>query len=240
VIKKTVLVLGASSDIGVELIKILVKKKYLITAHYNSNHKILSRIKKKYKNLKLIKKNFENLNEKNIKTFCETNLKNNYGIFVNLIGYVDNVSYEKFNLNNLINSIKINSIIPMIILKEILNKMIYYKFGRILNCSSIGVKFGGGKKSFNYSYSKHASEFIPSSIKKLAKKNILINNIRIGLTDTKIHNSLKSKSNLKKRILLIPSKKIADKKEIANYLFFLISEENSYMTNETVTVAGGE
>ena len=128
----------------------------------------------------------------------------------------------------------------MIILKKILGKMIVKKYGRILNCSSIGVKFGGGKNSFNYSYSKHASEFIPSSIKRLAKKNILINNIRIGVTDTKIHKNLKNQSEIKKRISLIPTKKIANKIEIANYLYFLISEENSYMTNETITVAGGE
>ena len=30
------------------------------------------------------------------------------------------------------------------------------------------------------------------------------------------------------------------KEEIANYIYFLISEKNSFMTNETITVSGGE
>ena len=43
------------------------------------------------------------------------------------------------------------------------------KYGRILNCSSIGVKFGGGDKTYNYSLSKHLLEFIPRYIKEHAK-----------------------------------------------------------------------
>ena len=33
---------------------------------------------------------------------------------------------------------------------------------------------------------------------------------------------------------------MARPEEIANYIVFLISEKNSYMTGETLTVAGGE
>ena len=77
--------------------------------------------------------------------------------------------------------------------------MIKNGYGRILNCSSIGVKFGGGLNSYNYSLSKHTSEFIPSFFKKLAKKNILYNNLRIGFTDTKIHKKIKNIKELKKK-----------------------------------------
>ena len=38
---KNVLILGASSDIGVELIKIFAQNDYSITAHCNSNNKSL-------------------------------------------------------------------------------------------------------------------------------------------------------------------------------------------------------
>ena len=49
------------------------------------------------------------------------------------------------------------------------------KWGRILNCSSIGIKFGGGFNSFNYSLSKHSLEFMPNNYKHWAKKNVFIN-----------------------------------------------------------------
>ena len=43
--------------------------------------------------------------------------------------------------------------------------MVKNKFGRILQTSSIGVKFGGGKNTFNYSVSKKVNEFILEIIK---------------------------------------------------------------------------
>ena len=135
----------------------------------------------------------------------------------------------------------INTIIPMFVLRHILKKMVKKKYGRIVNGSSIGVKFGGGENSFNYSLSKHLLEFIPNTLRKLASKNIIINNIRIGVTDTKIHKKLKrNKSFLKKRISLIPTGRLASKKEIAEYIYMLLNEKNSFMTNQTLTVSGGE
>ena len=40
--KRRVLILGASSDIGVEVIKKILEKKWQITAHYSNNKKILT------------------------------------------------------------------------------------------------------------------------------------------------------------------------------------------------------
>ena len=113
------------------------------------------------------------------------------------------------------------------------------KFGRLLHVSSIGVKYGGGQNTFNYSLSKHVLEFLPSYIKNLSKYNILSNILRAGVVKTKIHKKIKGK-NLKKRIKLIPIGRAANKNEIVNMIFFLSSENNSYLTNEKVTIAGGE
>ena len=45
---KKILILGASSDIGIEVIKKLLGLKYIITAHYSNNNKSL----KNFKNIK--------------------------------------------------------------------------------------------------------------------------------------------------------------------------------------------
>ncbi len=239
--KKNILVLGASSDIGISLIKLLLKKEFIITAHCSKYNKTLTKIAKKNNNLHIVKKNLGLINDKNISNLCINNFNKSYGAFVNLIGYTDKKSFNNTTIKNFLKSISINSLIPMLILRYIFKKMKKNKYGRILNCSSIGVKFGGGENSFNYSMSKHISEFIPSIIKKSANRNILINNLRIGVTDTKIHNRLKrNKFIMKKRISFIPIKRMALKDEIAEYIYFLISEKNSFMTNETITVAGGE
>ena len=69
--------------------------------------------------------------------------------------------------------------------------------------------------------------------------NILYNSLRIGVTNTRIHKKISGK-NMKKRISMIPSKKIAEISEIGDYINYLISEKNTFIVNQTLTIAGGE
>ena len=191
------------------------------------------------KNVFKLKSNFRNLNDKKIREFVKQLKSKKIANIVNLVGYIDNINYLKSNLENTISSLKVNTLIPNFIIKELLPYMIKIQFGRIVNGSSIGVKFGGGESTYNYSLSKHTLEFIPSYIKKLSIKNILINNIRIGVTNTKLHSKIKNKV-INKRTKLIPIGRMGETHEIANYIYFLISKKNSYLTNETISVSGGE
>ena len=230
---RKVLIIGGSSDIGVELAKLFLKKNYNLDLHYSSK---LSSIKNlKFKNINFIKADFSKMNYKNIlKKFS-----NNYDIIINLTGFIDNKNFEKFKLKDLQKSIKINSIIPLMIIRLSIKNMIKKKWGRIINSSSIGVKYGGGLNTFTYSISKHINEFIPAYIKKLASKNVFYNVIRIGLTDTKIHKKIKNR-NLSSRINLVPVKKMAKPIDIAQYIYFISSENNNFISSEIVMIAGGE
>ena len=102
---------------------------------------------------------------------------------------LDNKGFENTNLKNILKSLIANAILPILVEKVSVKKMLAQKWGRILNCSSIGVKFGGGVNSYNYALSKHCLEFIPNSYKSWAKKNVFINNLRIGVTNTKMTES---------------------------------------------------
>ena len=113
------------------------------------------------------------------------------------------------------------------------------KWGRILFTSSIGVKFGGGISTFPYSLSKFINEFFPKFFRENTYKNILYNCLRIGVTDTKIHKIDKNK-NMKKRIKLIPLKRLAKPTEIAEYIYFLCSEKNTLISSEILNITGGE
>ena len=48
------------------------------------------------------------------------------------------------------------------------------------------------------------------------------------------------KNFVKKLSKLIPIGRMAKPEEIANYIVYLISEENSFMTGQTISVSGGE
>ena len=234
-----ILILGASSDIGVELVKKFIENGYFVYAHYNSNNNELSKIPKK--KIFQFKANFLNLNDVKIKLLIKKIKKKKIFYIINLIGYIDNINYIKSDLENVISSLKVNTLIPNLIIKELLPNMIKAQFGRILNCSSVGVKFGGGENTYNYSLAKHTLEFIPSYLKRLSSKNILINNLRIGVTNTKLHSKIKNKKKfLKKMEKLIPIGRIAEINEIVDSIIFLISKKNSYLTNQTISISGGE
>ena len=162
-----------------------------------------------------------------------------YDSVINLIGYINNKSYKNMDIDDLSITFKVNTFIPLLIQRNILTNMIKQKWGRILNCGSIGVKYGGGENTYCYSFSKHALEFIPSIFKELSKKNILINNIRVGVADTKIHKKIKGR-NLKKRTKLIPIGRMAKVTEIVDFIYYLSSQKNTYITGETLSIAGGE
>ena len=236
--KKTVLILGGSSDIGIETTIKFLSNGWKVIAHYNINEKKLKKIKEKHpQKLFLIKMNFKNKNSLNL--FLNKIKKFNITSYINLIGYVDNLSYEKTDLSHLVTNIQINSLMPILIQKKLLKNMVSKKFGRILHISSIGVKYGGGENTFNYSFSKHSLEFISSYIKKLSKFNILTNILRVGVVKTKFHKKIKNK-NLNQRIKLLPIQRAAKISEISNMIYFLASENNSYISNEIISIAGGE
>ena len=231
--KKKVLILGGSSDIGLQLAKIFLDKDgYKVDLHYHSNSKAIKNLKYK---CNLIKVDLSVSNYKNIlKKFND-----DYDIIVNLVGYTSRKSFEQFKIESLEKTLRINSFIPLLIIRMSIKKMIKKKWGRILNSSSVGVKFGGGNQTFEYSLSKHLNEFIPSYLKKIAEKNIFYNVLKIGLTDTKIHKKISNK-NLIARTKLLPIKKMATPSDIANYIYYLSSNENQFITNEIINITGGE
>ena len=238
--KKHVLILGGSSDIGIEVVKNFLQLKWEVTAHFHKNKKRLEILKKSSKNLNFVQLDFIPHKYPNIEKLIIKKFSGRYDSVINLIGYVDNVGFQKTSFKNIWQSLAVNAIFPILIEKKLVKRMVSQKWGRILNCSSIGIKFGGGFNSYNYSLSKHCLEFIPGIYKSWAKRNVFINNLRIGVTNTKIHKKMKKNLNMKKRIKLIPVNRMAEPKEIANYITNLTTDKNSYMTGETITVAGGE
>jgi len=239
-IKRHVLILGGSSDIGIEVIKFFLKLGWKVTAHYNKSKNKLDKINKKTKKLNLIQFDFSDYENPFIERLIMRKFDGKYDSIVNLICFLDNKSFEKTSLKDVLKSLCANSLIPILIEKIALKGMLKKKWGRILNCSSIGIKFGGGKYTYNYSLAKHSLEFIPSCYKDWAKKNVLINNLRIGLTNTKVHKRYKKNIKMSKRIKLIPMNRMAESSEISKYINDLVTEKNSFMTGQTITVSGGE
>ena len=72
-----------------------------------------------------------------------------------------------------------------------------------------------------------------------APHNILVNAVRAGVVDTGFHD-LNFKKDMKKRINMIPLKRMASPREIADTVLFLTSDKSAFTTGTVITVAGGE
>ena len=235
--KKKVLILGASSDIGVELVKLYLKNNYNVVAHYNKNIKNLKKINNK--NLSFLKfdlkkiNSFENFIKRKQKMFL------NFDIFISLTGYLNLKKIDKAKITDFNNHINVNYLSNFLVIRSVVKGMLKRNWGRIVLSSSIGTKFGGSENSFIYSLSKYMNQFFPKIYKSFIKKNVLINTLQIGLTDTKM-NLIDKTKNLKKRIKLIPLARMASKTEVATYIHFLTSEKNNLIANQIINISGGE
>ncbi len=233
-----ILILGGSSDIGIKVIEAFLKQGYNVTAHYNKNKKVFSNFIKK-KNFSYIK--LDLINSLKLEKFLNKNKKKfkKFDVFISLTGFMKIKKFINLSAQDILDHISANYISNLLVTQNLLNEMKKRKWGRILFASSIGTKFGGGTFTFAYSVSKYLNEFFPSEYKKYYKYNILINTLQIGVTNTKIHKKNKNK-DMKKRINLIPIKRMAATEEVVDQILFLCSKKNKLITNQVINIAGGE
>jgi len=239
---RTVLITGASGGIGREISILFAKNKWNVLCHYNSSKKNIEDLEKCFKdndfNYYFIQSDFskkedvdifiDKLNEFNISSII-----NNAGISIK-----DNRQCE-IDLLKTIELFMINVFAAMAISKSVFDKMKNNNFGRMVNISSIGAKYGSSISSLPYACSKLALEGITKTFARAgAEHNVLVNTVRPGVVNTEFHK--KVSKNLEERVSLIPLKKMIDIKEVVEMIYYLGSEKNNFITNEIITVAGGE
>ena len=238
--KKKILILGASSDIGIATTIKFLKNDWHVIAHCNLNYSKLLKLKKKYANdLEILKIDLKEINKLPKILNKNKNKLQKVVSFVSLVGLLKASDYQSINYKLFLNHINVNFFSNLIFINFLMKNMIKNKWGRILLSSSIGTKFGGSKDSYYYSLSKHMNEFVPSIFKKTYANYILYNVLQIGVTDTKIHSNL-PKKNLNLRKKLIPIKKIAKTNEVAEKIYFIASEKNTLIHSQIINISGGE
>ena len=110
--------------------------------------------------------------------------------------------------------------------------------GTIVNLASV-VGVSGNAGQCNYAASKSGIiGFTKSIAKELASRNILANCIAPGFIDTDMTSVLNV--NVKESInAQIPLKRMGSSQEVANAVYFLAGEENTYITGQVINVEGG-
>ncbi|MDF3820140.1 SDR family NAD(P)-dependent oxidoreductase [Leptospira sp. 96542] len=231
-LEKIAIVTGGSSEIGKAIIEKLLGDGIGVAAQYNSNQ-----INIKNENLIPIQCSFENQME--VENFIKKvlSLEFSIGYLVNSAGYIENNSFLNTNSEDLRRVFEVNLFAHIQLMQRIFPNMCELEFGRIVTLSSIGVKYSGSQNSVYYSASKVALEAVTRSFAKFgAGKNVLCNNIRVGVIDTKIHH----RKNMQERMEKIPLKRFGTTQDIAEMVSFLCSERANFITGQEIAVSGGE
>tara|TARA_X000001036_G_scaffold412495_1_gene426048 strand:- start:68 stop:760 length:693 start_codon:yes stop_codon:yes gene_type:complete len=228
-----ILLIGASSGIGQELIKELIKFDDIVATY----HKKKINIKLKLKNKKLFIKKLDISSEKSIKNFVTKNSKILKKItFINLATIsVDKLIYN-LNFNDIKKAFMINSFSNILFTKHLINKMIKDNYGRFIFFNSTRATRGDIGISL-YSTSKSILKPLSKCIaKELGRFNITSNVISLGYFNSPLLNNIDNKIK-DKLIKQIPSKKIGKVKNISNMIKTIIKSD--YINAGEIKVDGG-
>ena len=232
----TVLILGASPDIGLSVVDYYIDNNWKVVAHGNSSVERLNHISELITPFKLDMSSSEE-----VLVFIKNNqsLFDNINAIVNCLGLLEPKKYFDIDYEYIKKTFNVNLFSPLLFNSQLIQQMVNCGWGRVVNLGSIGVKYGGSTNSVCYSMTKHSLEFMPTDYKKWATHNVLYNTVRVGVTDTRIHGVDKTK-DMGKRISMIPMKRMATTQEIAKFVYWLGSNENTYITGQVLSISGGE
>jgi 3-oxoacyl-[acyl-carrier protein] reductase len=111
--------------------------------------------------------------------------------------------------------------------------------GAIVNISSIAAKYGGSLHTVFYGLAKSSLELMTSSLSRYcAPLGIRINTLRLGVFDTPFHD--RHPKDLKKRIEMIPAKRMGSPEEAAWWIMCLLHKKSAFINGQVVSLTGGE
>ena len=171
-----------------------------------------------------------------IQEYCKT-FTEDIDILINNAGINDISDLIDVDILNITNTFQVNTVAPLLLIKNLLKNMIKNKKGHIINISSI-LSYTAKKGRIIYSASKAALDSITkSSALELAEHNIQVNSICPGYVETELtykNNSLEQIEEIKK---MIPIKRFLKPEEIAEAVYNL--SLNTKITGQIISVDGG-
>ncbi len=239
---KVALITGAARGIGKEVAKKFAKNGYNVVINYVSSKTDTEKLKKEFEDLGvkvlLVKADVSNQEEaedlvnQTINTFGKIDvLVNNAGITKdNLLMRMSEEDFEKV--------ININLKGTFLVTKYAIKYMMKKRCGSIVNLASV-VGVAGNAGQCNYAASKAGIiGFTKSIAKELASRNIRANAVAPGFIKTDMTEVLSDsvKENINSQI---PLKRMGTAEEVANLVYFLSSEQSSYITGQVINVDGG-
>ena len=241
--KKCVLVTGSSMGLGSSIIKKFGSNNYNIILNYNSHENEAFLLKEELENkydvdclcIKCDLRNEEEINNmyKQIKDKYEY-----IDVLVNNAGIAIDSLFEDKNKENFMKILEVNLVAPFLLSKLIGKDMFENKNGSIINISSTNGIDSYYEYSLDYDASKAALINLTHNLANHYSPYVRVNCVCPGWINTPMCKELNKefKEKEEKKILL---NRFAEADEIANLVYFLASDEASYINDSIIKIDGG-
>ena len=240
---KVVLITGGSRGIGAACVKYFCMAGANVAFTYNSNTASATKLEKRYKNIAKCKSyKVDITNENEIKDAVQQVSKDfgNIDILVNNAGIWKEGKFDKMNLAEWEETIKVNLTSIFLFSHYVVPKMKIKRCGKIINISSTA----GQRGETNYSHYAASKGGIISFTKSLASElgpyNINVNSVAPGWVITDMtKKALSNKKVVVDELKKIPLGRIATADDIAGPVLFLASDLARHINGEILNVNGG-
>lgn len=216
---KKVLITGGSRGIGLAIAEMYTNKGYQVIAPKREELNLLF--------------------DDSISTFLSKNENKQFDIVINNAGINELGMIDEISDENIESTLQTNVIAPMKLLRGIVPHMKEQNYGRIINIASIWAIVSKAGRA-TYAVSKQGIHGLTNTLAvELGGYNILANTVCPGFTGTELTYKNNTQEQIKEICKDIPLCRMAEPKEIAKLVYFLGSDENTYITGQKIAIDGG-
>lgn len=239
--RKVVLVTGASSGIGEATVRLFASRGFNIILNYNKGEDRVSRIVKDIEdeyNISILPIKADISDEVQVKNMVDKAIEvfGRIDVLVNNAGIAIDTDFSAKTVNNFRRILDVNLIGTFLVSKYV--REVMPDGGAIVNVGSNAGIDDFSKYSMDYDASKAGVHILTKDLAIQFAPNIRVNAVAPGWVKTPMNSELDN-AYIEEEKAKITLERFAEPVEIAKVIYFLASDEASYVNGSIVVVDGG-
>ena len=237
--KKIVLITGAARGLGKDILKLFLDNNYICILNYNNSKDLAKSLKETSNDIILEKCDLSNELEINNMVNDIISKFGRIDVLINNAAICNDTDVSMKTKGNFMKILETNLVGPFLLSRLVGDIMLKNKFGKIINIASTNGIDTYYPESLDYDASKAGLISLTHNLAKYYAPYVNVNCILPGWMNTDMNKNLDScfKKAEEKKILL---GRFADPKEVAKVVYFLASDDASYINNSVIRVDGGK